>query len=60
MLSPCVEIDGHMLADVSGEEVEAYMLSKSIVQPNDQAPEAPINQPCADEMPQSAPMNFKQ
>lgn len=27
-LSPCVEIDGHMLADVSGDEVEAYMLKK--------------------------------
>lgn len=59
MLSPCVEIDGHLLADVSGEEVEAYMLSKRIVQPNDQQPEAPINQPCADELPQSAPMTFK-
>jgi len=23
MLSPCVEIDGHMLPDISGEEVEA-------------------------------------
>ena len=25
-LSPCVEIDGVMLADVSGDEVEAYMI----------------------------------
>ena len=24
MLSPCVEINGQMLADISGEEVEAY------------------------------------
>jgi len=23
--SPCVEIDGHMLADVGGEEVEAWL-----------------------------------
>ena len=23
--SPCVEIDGHMLADVGGDEVEDYM-----------------------------------
>ena len=59
MLSPCVEIDGQMLPDISGEEVEAYMLSKSIVQPNATAPDAPTNQPCAHEMPQSAPMNFK-
>ena len=26
-LSPCVEVDGVMLADVSGEEVENYLLS---------------------------------
>ena len=25
-LSPCVEIDGEMLADVGGEEVEDYLL----------------------------------
>ena len=30
-LSPCVEIDGVMLADVSGEEVENYLLSNSLV-----------------------------
>ena len=30
-LSPCVEIDGIMQADVSGEEVEAYMLSNNLV-----------------------------
>ena len=59
MLSPCVEIDGHMLADVSGEEVEAYMLSKSVVAPNDKAPDAPTNQPCPDEMPAASPMQFQ-
>ena len=59
MLSPCVEIDGHMLPDISGEEVEAYMLSKAIVQPNDIALEAPTNQACAHEEPQAAPMTFK-
>jgi monothiol glutaredoxin len=31
-LSPCVEIDGHMLADVSGEEVEAWMMENGVVQ----------------------------
>src|SRR5258708_2701588 len=25
-LSPCVEINGHILADVSGDEVEAYLM----------------------------------
>jgi monothiol glutaredoxin len=58
MLSPCVEIDGHMLPDISGEEVEAWMLANNIVAPNNRQPEVPINQPCAHEMPQSAPLNF--
>src|SRR5213083_3256455 len=52
MLSPCVEVDGRMLADVSGEEVEAYLLANRLVAPDERAPEAPINQPCADEAPQ--------
>ena len=46
MLSPCVEINGQMLADISGEEVEAWMLENKVVQPNDLAPEAPINRAC--------------
>jgi len=46
MLSPCVEIDGHMLADVSGEEVETYMLAKGLIQPNDALPAVPTNQGC--------------
>ncbi len=35
MLSPCVEINGQMLPDISGEEVEAWMLANKIVTPND-------------------------
>lgn len=46
-LSPCVEIDGHMLADVSGDEVEAWMLANNVVQPNDRTAEAPTNQSCS-------------
>jgi monothiol glutaredoxin len=49
-LSPCVEINGHILADVSGEEVEAYLLSKGFVQPSDRPTEFPINQPCPDKV----------
>jgi monothiol glutaredoxin len=59
MLSPCVEIDGNMLPDISGEEVEAYMLSKGLVNTNEVQPDAPTNQPCAHEMPQSAPLHFR-
>src|SRR6187399_1827511 len=34
-LSPCVEIDGTMLADISGEELEQWMLQQGLVTPND-------------------------
>jgi glutaredoxin len=44
--SPCVEIDGYMLPDISGEEVEAYMLAKGLIQPNEMSPSFPINQGC--------------
>ena len=59
MLSPCVEVNGHMLADISGDEVETFLLSKGLVQQNDRPADAPTNQPCAHEMPQSAPLNFR-
>ena len=59
MLSPCVEINGHMLPDISGEEVEAYMLSKGLVQPSERAADSPTNQPCAHEMPETAPLHQK-
>ncbi len=49
-LSPCVEVNGHMLADVSGSEVEAYLLAQRLVEPTDRPLEVPIDQPCADVM----------
>ena len=58
MLSPCVEVNGKMLPDVSGEEVEAYLLASALVSPNAQAPDAPTNQPCAHEMP-AAPASIR-
>ena len=30
-LSPCVLVNGHMLADVSGDEVEQYLVEQSLV-----------------------------
>src|SRR3954465_3717237 len=56
MLSPCVEADGKMLPDISGEEVEAYLLANNLVGANNRAPDAPTNQPCAHEMPQTSPL----
>ena len=59
MLSPCVEVNGHMLPDISGEEVEAYLLANKLIQPVDRAADAPTNQPCAHEMPQASSVNFR-
>ena len=51
MLSPCVEVNGRMLPDISGDEVEAFLLANSLVALNEVAPDAPTNAPCAHEMP---------
>ncbi len=48
-LSPCVEINGMMLADISGEEVEAYLLENKLVQPTTTSTDVPLNAPCSDE-----------
>src|SRR3954471_11862853 len=48
-LSPCVEVNGQMLADVSGEEVEKYLIDNKIVQANEADAGVPLNAPCATE-----------
>lgn len=48
-LSPCVEIDGKMLADVSGEEVERYLIDNKLVQPSEVQTDVPLNAPCPSE-----------
>ena len=48
-LSPCVEVNGTMLPDVSGEEVEKYMVEKGIVTSSAAAPDAPIDSSCSPE-----------
>lgn len=48
-LSPCVEVDGQMLADVSGEEVETWLIQNGYLAPSAAAPDAPINSSCTDE-----------
>jgi glutaredoxin len=59
-LSPCVEIDGVMLADVSGEEVENYLLSNHMVAPCNSVSDIPTNAGCANEAPTSqAPQTIR-
>jgi len=48
-LSPCVEINGVMLPDISGEEVEQYLLANGLVGNTDRATDVPLNAPCTDE-----------
>jgi monothiol glutaredoxin len=48
-LSPCVEVNGHMLPDVSGEEVERYLIDNNLVQPSNAATDVPTNAPCPTE-----------
>lgn len=48
-LSPCVEVNGEMLPDVSGEEVEAYLLEKGLVKASEAEPDAPIDSSCSPE-----------
>ena len=59
MLSPCVEINGHLLADVSGDEVEAYLVAHKLVSPTDREADAPTNQACADAAPRARPVQTR-
>ena len=53
-LSPCVDINGHILADVSGEEVEHYLIENKLVDASDAATDVPTNAPCANEQHEGA------
>jgi len=48
-LSPCVIVNGEMLPDVSGEEVEHYMLEKKLVGQSEKEADAPTDSACSDE-----------
>ena len=62
-LSPCVEVDGTMLADISGEELEQWMLEKGIVGSSGRGTNVPLNAPCSDAehdaMARGVPLNFQ-
>jgi glutaredoxin len=48
-LSPCVIVNGLMLADVSGEELEGYLLDRGFVGSSEKTTDIPLNAPCSDE-----------
>ncbi|MDX2082245.1 MAG: glutaredoxin [Terrimicrobiaceae bacterium] len=48
-LSPCVIVNDVMLADISGEELEMYLLQNGLVQENAKSTDVPLNSACSDE-----------
>ena len=49
-LSPCIEINGKILPDVSGEEVEKYLIDNQLVQASAAQTDVPLNAPCPTEV----------
>ena len=45
-LSPCVEINGEILADVSGEEVEEYLVENNFIKKKENQTEVPTDSAC--------------
>jgi monothiol glutaredoxin len=48
-LSPCVEVNGVMVADISGEELEQYLLQNGLVGSSEKSTDVPLNAPCSNE-----------
>ena len=47
-LSPCVEVNGTMVADISGEELEQYLLQQGLVGNTDKTTNVPLDRACSD------------
>ena len=45
-LSPCVEVNGEMLIDVSGDEVEQHLVEKSLIKKKFDKTEVPTDSAC--------------
>ena len=63
-LSPCVEINGTMLPDVSGDDVERYLRDQNLVADSNARPSVPTDSACTDEQHAAmaagvAPITFK-
>ena len=48
-LSPCVEVNGEMLADVSGDEVEEYLVKKELVSKSSEGTDVATDSACETE-----------
>jgi glutaredoxin len=59
-LQPTLEIDGKILADVSGDEVEAWLIRNNVVNKSESAVDVPTNAACQDHPAPTASMSFGQ
>jgi len=57
-LSPCVEVNGKILPDISGEELETYLIDNKLVESSSADAGVPLNAPCANEQ-HPAPVKLK-
>ncbi len=48
-MQPCIAIDEHVLIDVSGEDVEAWLIEHNYVQQSNDETEVPIDRACENE-----------
>ncbi len=48
-LSPCAEVNGLMLPDISGEELEEYLTTQGFVHSDASPTDVPLNAPCPPE-----------
>ena len=48
-LQPTLDIDGKIVADVSGEELEAWLIREGLVSSNHTPVDVPINSACSEE-----------
>ncbi len=55
---PCVQIDDVVLADVSGDEVEQYLVDEGIVMSSATATDVPTDQACEDHGPAAVNIGF--
>jgi glutaredoxin len=58
-LSPCVEVNSTMLADISGEELEEYLVSNRLVEANSTSSDVPLNAPCPPEQHEAPNVVFR-
>ena len=58
-LSPCVEVNSTMLADISGEELEKYLVSNNLVEASTAGTGVPLNAPCPPEQHEAPNVAFR-